>query len=151
MRFELVFTMMSLLFTVIFLASSVYFETSYRLSPYSFLIAVVSFLPALVFFGVLYSRFRETFKYRAMSGRQGSWSKLMTAISFVFVAVASLLAYTFCFGQFGISMPWHGAGREYLYVSYFLLAEAALFLGRGIAYYMNLKKHMIMSLENFKR
>lgn len=151
LRLELIFAIMSLAFMIIFLASSVYFEATYGTGSYSFALAGIGLVSSILFFFTLFTIFKNNLKYRAMSGRHGLSSRLMVLASSIYIALYSFAAYAVAFGLFGLNMPWHAPGMDYLYVSYFLLMESALFLGRGASIYYFLKKHMISSVDNIKR
>jgi hypothetical protein len=151
LRYELAFMIISLVFTLIFLAASIYFETTFAIGSYAFLLGTSAFLSSYAFFYLIFRVFKDNIRYRAMKGDAGLSGRAMIMANSFFIAIMSLFMYIVCFGLFGVAMPWHGDGREYLYVSYFFLCEAALFLGRGLAYYYSLKRHMISSLESYKR
>lgn len=151
LRLELIFAIMSCAFMMLFLASSIYLERSHGTGTYSIWLGIICLMVSLIFYMPLFWLFRDNIKYRAMKGGTGISGGIMMSASSLFIAISSLVAYLTSFGMLGISLPWHGPGREYLYASYFLMIESAIFFGREAAYYAHLKRYMICSFENLER
>jgi hypothetical protein len=77
--------------------------------------------------------------------------RAMFGLASIYMALASLVAYAVAFGLFGLQTPWAGTGRENLYISYFLLSVAAIFLARSATFYWRLRAYIVQSLGNLVR
>jgi MFS family permease len=133
--------------TVVCLAAALYFEKTYGVPPYSFVFALVFFGVSAACFWALFSRFRDSFRHR--SQRKGM--RAMFGLASIYMVIASLVAYAIAFGLFGLRMPWTGEGRDYLYLSYFLLSASAIFLARSATFYWKLRSYIVESLGNLIR
>ncbi|OPY27100.1 MAG: hypothetical protein A4E28_02155 [Methanocella sp. PtaU1.Bin125] len=134
-------------FTAITLTAAVYFEQAYGVPPYSFAFAALFMLVSAACFLILFAAFGDGFRYR--SQRKGM--RVMFGLASVYMVLASLVAYAAAFGLFGLQTPWAGAGRESLYVSYFLLSVASIFLARSATFYWRLRSYIVQSLGNIVR
>jgi hypothetical protein len=135
------------IFTAIILAAALYFEQTCGVPPYSFAFAIISLVVSAVCFRGLFELFGDSFRDR--SRRKGM--RAMFGLASIYMALASLVAYVVAFGLFGLQTPWAGMGRENLYISYFLLSVAAIFLARSATFYWRLRAYIVQSLGNLVR
>jgi hypothetical protein len=146
-RIERWLVVFSGVFTVIILAAALYFEQTYGVPPYSLAFAGITLAVSAACFRGLFELFGDSFRHR--SQRKGM--RAMFGLASIYMVLASLVAYMVAFGLFGLQTPWVGPGRENLYISYFLLAVAAIFLARSATFYWRLRSYIVQSLGNIVR
>ncbi|MGA9141483.1 MAG: hypothetical protein WBZ29_14750 [Methanocella sp.] len=146
-RIEQWLVVLSCVFMVIVLAASLYFEQTYGVPPYSLAFAAITLAVSVACFWGLFKLFGDSFRYRS----QQKGMRPMFWLASVYMVLASVVAYAVAFGMFGLQTPWAGAGRENLYICYFLLSVAAIFLARSATFYWRLRSYIVQSLGNLTK
>jgi hypothetical protein len=146
-RIEQWLVVLSCVFMIIALAASLYFEQTSGVPPYSIGFAAITLAVSAVCFRGLFKLFGDSFRYRS----QKKGTRIMFWIASIYMVFASLTAYAVAFGLFGLQTPWAGPGRENLYISYFLLSVASIFLARSATFYSRLRSYIVQSLGNLVR